>query len=437
MSARPDQSIILSYQECKFCKSSDGFVFYDSHGYCYHCNEIWFGEDYDQELEDMYKMHWTFRDDKTRVPDPDNYFGFVYLITNKKSQRKYIGCKQYWQMRHRKKYKPSNWRVYTSSSKELNQDIEKIGKRNFKFEIIQEYLTKRGLHYYEQHYQMKYHVLTAIIKSTGEKSYYNKNVGGIRFYCPVEKYEDPEYKKKRSELAKAQWSDPEFRKKQETLWADPEYKKKRSELSKAQWSDPEFRKKQSETKAKPENKKKRSELSKARWADPEFRKKQSETTAKPENKKKRSELSKAQWADPEFRKKQSEAKAKPEFRKRHSELSKARWADPEYRKRQETLWADPEFRKKRSELVKARWADPEYRKRQSEAMKGNTNSYKGPYRITFNTGKEIIIDNIKAWAVENGYGWGTLYECVRRVGRKYKDIVKVERLGKTNGDLGR
>ena len=211
---RPDQSIILSYQECKFCSSPNGFVFYDSHGYCYTCNEVWFGEDYDQALEDMNEMHWTFRDDKIRVADPDHYFGFVYLITNKKNQRKYVGCKQYWQMRHRKRYKPSNWKVYTSSSKELCADIEKIGKRNFKFEIIQEYTTKRGLHYYEQYYQMKHHVLTAVLEGTDQKEYYNKNVGGVRFYVPLEKYEDPEYRKKRSASAKAQWADPENRKKQ-------------------------------------------------------------------------------------------------------------------------------------------------------------------------------------------------------------------------------
>tara|TARA_R100001443_G_scaffold1352_4_gene5114 strand:- start:2678 stop:3556 length:879 start_codon:yes stop_codon:yes gene_type:complete len=211
MAQRADQSIILSYQECKFCGSSDGFVYYDSHGYCYHCNEVWFGEDYDKVLEDMNEMHWTFRDDKTRVPDPEKYFGFVYIITNKKNHRKYIGCKQYWQMRHRKRYKPSNWKVYTSSSKELCTDIEKIGKRNFKFEIIQEYETKRGLHYYEQYYQMKYHVLTAVLEGTDQKEYYNKNVGGIRFYCPLETYEDPAYVKKQSEKAKARWDDPEYR----------------------------------------------------------------------------------------------------------------------------------------------------------------------------------------------------------------------------------
>ena len=57
---------------------------------------------------------------------------------------------------------------------------------------IQEYKTKRGLHYYEQYYQMKHHVLTAVIEGTDEPAYYNKNVGGVRFYVPLEVYEDPE-----------------------------------------------------------------------------------------------------------------------------------------------------------------------------------------------------------------------------------------------------
>ena len=346
MSARPDQSIILSYQECKFCKSSDGFVFYDSHGYCYHCNEIWFGEDYDQTLEDMHRMHWTFRDDKTRVPDPDNYFGFVYIITNKKNHRKYIGCKQYWQMRHRKKYKPSNWRVYTSSSKELCEEIDKIGKRNFKFEIIQEYTTKRGLHYYEQYYQMKYHVLTAVLEGTDQKEYYNKNVGGIRFYVPLEKYEDPEYLKKRSVASKAKWTDPEYRKRV-------------------------------------------------------------------------SAATKAQWADP------NSGYNSPEFRKKKSATSKAQWADPN------STFNTPEYKKKHSQAV-------------SKAMR------KGPYRITFDTGKEIIIDNFTDWAKSNGYSSGALSGLLtgkpvfdKRRGKdykykrtKHKDIVKVERAGEQTSDMG-
>lgn len=151
-------------------------------------------------------MHWTFRDDKTRAPQPEEYFGFVYVISNKLTTKQYIGCKQYWQMHKRKRHKPSNWRVYTSSSKDLNEDIAKIGKRRFKFEIIQEYKTKRGLHYYEQFYQMKYHVLTAVIEGTDEPAYYNKNVGGVRFYVPVERFEDPEWIKER-------YHNPEYKKK--------------------------------------------------------------------------------------------------------------------------------------------------------------------------------------------------------------------------------
>ena len=337
---RPDQSIIRSYQECKFCSSHNGFVFYDSHGYCYTCNEIWFGEDYDQALEDMNEMHWTFRDDKTRVADPEEYFGFVYLITNKKNQRKYVGCKQYWQMRHRKRYKPSNWKVYTSSSKELCADIEKIGKRNFKFEIIQEYETKRGLHYYEQYYQMKYHVLTAVLEGTDQKEYYNKNVGGVRFYVPLETYEDPEFRKKMSASAKANWADPN------------------SGLN------------------------------------------------------------------------------SPERRKKQSAATKAQRADPN------SAYNTPEYKKKRSASAKAHWADPENRKKMSAAF------CRGPYRITFDTGREITIDNLTDWAKSNGYNQGALSGLLggkpkfdRRRGKaykatKHKDIVKVERIGENPSDMG-
>ena len=49
---------------------------------------------------------------------------------------------------------------------ELCEDIDKIGKRNFKFEIIQEYETKRGLHYYEQYYQARYRCIPSFCSRT-------------------------------------------------------------------------------------------------------------------------------------------------------------------------------------------------------------------------------------------------------------------------------
>ena len=249
-------------------------------------------------------MHWTFRDDKTRAPQPDEYFGFVYVISNKLTTKQYIGCKQYWQMRKRKRHKPSNWRVYTSSSKDLNEDIDKIGKRRFKFEIIQEYKTKRGLHYYEQFYQMKHHVLTAVIEGSDEPAYYNKNIGGIRFYVPLEKWEDPEWLKER-------------------------------------------------------------------------------------------------YQNSEYKQKIIAAMNKPETKKKLSEASKARWADPEYRKKQ--------INSNRSQTV-------------SKAMR------KGPYRITFDTGKEIIIDNLNVWSEEKNYDSSTLFKVLIKKRKSHKDIVKVERL---------
>ena len=324
-------------------------------------------------------MHWTFRDDKTKIPQPDEYFGFVYVITNKLTTKQYIGCKQYWQMRKKKKHKPSSWRVYTSSSKYLNEDIDKIGKRRFKFEIIQEYKTKRGLLYYEQYYQMKYHVLTAVIEGTDEPAYYNKNIGGVRFYVPLEVYEDPEFRKKMSASVKANWADPD------SVYNTPEYRKKISENAKAMWADPELRKKKSAS-------------AKAMWADPELRKKISASV-------------KAQWTDPEYRKKRSAS-------------AKAQWTDPEFRKKQiedaKARWTDPEFRKNQT---KSR-ADPEYKKKMSASLS------EGPYRITFDTGREITIDSLNRWAKENGYDQAALSRVLskKRSTTKHKDIVKVERL---------
>ena len=186
----------------------------------------------------------------------DTYkFGFVYIITNLQTTKAYIGCKQY-MLKAKFGEKESNWRVYTGSSKWLNEDIEKIGKKHFKFEIIAEYKNRRSLRYYELYYQMKYNVLASTLEGTDEPAYYNSRVGG-KFYRPVESYEDPEYRRKQSEASIKRWSDPEKRKKvSESLKnseafqkarKDPEYRRNQSEASIKRWSDPEYRKKLSES----------------------------------------------------------------------------------------------------------------------------------------------------------------------------------------------
>ena len=159
----------------------------------------------------MVDHHWlTYGKEEEFIPNLDK-FGFVYLITNLKNGKGYIGCKQYL-MYSQLKERESNWKIYTGSSKWLNEDIKKIGKEYFKFEIIAEYKNKRSLRYYELYYQMKFNVLSSTVEGTDEPAYYNSRVGG-KFYRPVESYQDPEYRKNLSENAKKQWSDTEGRKK--------------------------------------------------------------------------------------------------------------------------------------------------------------------------------------------------------------------------------
>ena len=140
-------------------------------------------------------MHWTvWQEDKPFVPNLDK-FGFVYIITNTKTTKAYVGCKQYFSMG--KKKKKHKWEIYTGSSKYLNEDIEKIGKKHFTFEVIAEYKNKRSLRYYEAYYQMKWDVLTATMKDSDEPAFYNSYVGG-KFYRPIESY-TPEWRRKISE----------------------------------------------------------------------------------------------------------------------------------------------------------------------------------------------------------------------------------------------
>ena len=129
-------------------------------------------------------MHWKYK----RKPDPTSHLGFVYIITNIKTSKSYIGCKQYFYTRKKKKVE-SNWKVYTGSSKHLKEDIKKHGKKNFKFEIIGEYKNKRSLKYYECYYQMINHALTKKLEGSDEQAYYNNYVGG-KFYRPVQEPPD-------------------------------------------------------------------------------------------------------------------------------------------------------------------------------------------------------------------------------------------------------
>ena len=96
-------------------------------------------------------------------------YGFIYVITNKATGKKYIGKKQIKSVKKmaplkgkknkRHKEIETDWKDYTSSSNDVNEDIKKFGKENFSFEIIRLCDSKFELAYYEAKLQFDNDVL--------------------------------------------------------------------------------------------------------------------------------------------------------------------------------------------------------------------------------------------------------------------------------------
>lgn len=131
--------------------------------------------------------HWILNE---RVNITDNTFGFIYEITNTVNNKKYIGKKQCKSKLKRKplkgkknkriEIKESDWKEYTSSSVELNEDIRKYGKDKFIFKIIKTCESKWELAYFEITEQIKNNVLL-------RDDYYN-GIINVRIGRPPKKF---------------------------------------------------------------------------------------------------------------------------------------------------------------------------------------------------------------------------------------------------------
>ena len=100
---------------------------------------------------------------------PEEYQGFVYLITDLDTGKKYVGKKFFWKpktlpvtktrKRRVKTRTESDWRGYYGSSDTVKQLVEQHGHQRFKREILRLCKTKGECSYYEAKFQFDFDVL--------------------------------------------------------------------------------------------------------------------------------------------------------------------------------------------------------------------------------------------------------------------------------------
>ena len=129
-----------------------------------------------------YENPWLYLERTFDSDDVGDYFGFVYLITNKSNQRQYIGRKYFWSFRtppgkKRKVKQESDWKKYYGSCPELKEDLKLYGKEIFKREILSLHTTKGTCNYEETKQLFLNNVLSEALDD-GTPAYYNSNILG-------------------------------------------------------------------------------------------------------------------------------------------------------------------------------------------------------------------------------------------------------------------
>jgi len=129
-------------------------------------------------------MSWYYQDQLVTEISED-YIGFVYIITNLTTDKKYIGkklakfAKTTYKVvklkngtKKRKKIRgkiESDWQEYYGSNDELNKDVITLGKENFRRDILYFCKTKSECSYIEAREQFSRRVLES-------DDYYNGHI---------------------------------------------------------------------------------------------------------------------------------------------------------------------------------------------------------------------------------------------------------------------
>ena len=133
-------------------------------------------------MEGDYENPWYYKGTTFTSDDIGDFFGYVYLITNKTTGKKYIGRKYFVQKRKPKGGKrrvtsESDWKKYYGSSPELKSDISRYGKDNFSREIMSLHTTLGKVNYEETKQLFLNNVLIEALDD-GTPAYYNSNILG-------------------------------------------------------------------------------------------------------------------------------------------------------------------------------------------------------------------------------------------------------------------
>lgn len=113
-------------------------------------------------------MSWTYNGEIFDTL-PEDYYGFVYVITEKETDMKYVGKKFFYRTktlpitktrkRRKKTLVESDWKTYCGSSERVQELIESKGLDAFTREILHLCRTKGDCAYYETKEQFDREVL--------------------------------------------------------------------------------------------------------------------------------------------------------------------------------------------------------------------------------------------------------------------------------------
>jgi hypothetical protein len=116
-----------------------------------------------------YDYPWTYLGKTFESEDINEYYGFIYRITNTVNGYDYVGRKYFKTIKKRpplkgKKNKrretvETDWKTYWGSSPRLQADIDTLGKDKFTREIIHLCESRGETNYLEAYYQFKEGVL--------------------------------------------------------------------------------------------------------------------------------------------------------------------------------------------------------------------------------------------------------------------------------------